>query len=298
LSGTAARPIPFQVPAHGQGALTAAQGPCPARPGQRFATTYVAVLDGGGEAAASYPLIEYPHVRPTPQVITASAELVALDLVWPAVGRIGYVEGASDRVPETLAEAGLEVSPLGEKELAEGDLSRYGVIVVGSRAYEAQSWLARVNGRLLDWVRAGGRLIVQYQQYPYVEGGFAPLPFEIARPHDRITDETSPVVLLDPADPLFTNPNRIVAADFDGWVQERALYLPHAWDPGYLPPRLALKDPGEPEQRGALLVAQVGRGTYVYTGLAFFRQLPAGVPGAFRLFANLLARDAAAPGPR
>jgi hypothetical protein len=255
------------------------------------------VLDGGGEEAAAYPVIDYPHVRPTPQVTAAIAERVPLDLVWPEVGPVGYVEGASDRVPEALAEAGLPVTPLGEHDLAEGDLARFRVIVVGSRAYEAQGWLAKVNPRLLEWARAGGRLVVQYQQYPWVDGGFAPLPIEIARPHDRITDETSPVSLLDPADPVFTTPNRIGPADFDGWVQERALYLAHTWDPGYRA-LLAMKDPDQPEQRGALLVAPLGRGTYVYTGLAFFRQLPAGVPGAFRLFANLLARGPAAPESR
>ncbi len=295
--GGAPRAIPFEIPAHGRLLLAAPQGPCPARPGQRWTTTYVGVVDGGGEEAAAYPVIDYPHVRPTPQVKAAIAELVPLDLVWPEVGPVGYVEGASDRVPEALAEAGLPVTLLGEHDLAEGDLARFRVIVVGSRAYEAQGWLAKVNSRLLDWARGGGRLVVQYQQYPWVDGGFAPLPIEIARPHDRITDETSPVALVAPADPVFTTPNRIGPADFDGWVQERALYLAHAWDPGYRP-LLAMKDPDQPEQRGALLVAPLGRGTYVYTGLAFFRQLPAGVPGAFRLFANLLARGPAAPESR
>ena len=129
---------------------------------------------------------------------------------------------------------------------------------------------------------------MQYQQYPFIDGGFAPAKLEIARPHDRVTDETAKVTLLDPKSPIFTTPNPIGPADWDGWVQERGLYFAHAWDSAYTP-LLEMADPGEPPQRGGLLVARVGKGRYVYTGLAFFRQLPAGVPGAYRLFANLLA---------
>jgi hypothetical protein len=128
---------------------------------------------------------------------------------------------------------------------------------------------------------------VQYQQYAFVEGNFAPYKIEIARPHDRVTDENAPVRILDPAHPAFTRPNRIGPDDWSGWVQERGLYFAHTWDPAYTP-LLAMNDPGQPEQQGGLLVGKVGKGLYVYTGLAFFRQLPAGVPGAYRLFANLL----------
>ena len=131
-------------------------------------------------------------------------------------------------------------------------------------------------------------MIVQYQQYPFVDGKFAPFPLEIARPHDRITDETAPAKLLAADHAVFTTPNRIGAADWDGWVQERSLYMPGTWDAAYTP-LLEFLDPGQSPQKGALLVAALGKGTYVYTGLAFFRQLPAGVPGAYRLFANLLA---------
>jgi hypothetical protein len=131
-------------------------------------------------------------------------------------------------------------------------------------------------------------VIVQYQQYPFVEAKLAALPLEIARPHGRVTDETAPVTLLDPAHPVFQTPNRITAADWEGWIQERGLYYASTWDPAYTP-LLSMADPGGPEQKGSLLVAKIGEGHYVYTGLAFFRQIPAGVPGAYRLFANLLA---------
>jgi len=130
-------------------------------------------------------------------------------------------------------------------------------------------------------------VIVQYQQYPFIDKKLAPFTLEIARPHDRVTDETAAVKVLDPASPVFTTPNRITAADWEGWIQERGLYFAHTWDPAYTP-LLSMKDPDTEDLKGGLLVAKVGKGTYVYTGLAFFRQLPAGVPGGYRLFANLL----------
>ena len=136
--------------------------------------------------------------------------------------------------------------------------------------------------------RAGGLVIVQYQQYGFIQGNFAPDKLDIARPHDRVTDETAPVRILEPAHPIFTTPNRIGESDWQGWVQERGLYFARTWGPSYTP-LLGMADPGEEEKRGGLLVANLGKGHYVYTGLAFFRQLPAGVPGAYRLFANLLA---------
>src|SRR5439155_1750065 len=148
--------------------------------------------------------------------------------------------------------------------------------------------LVASNGRLLDYARAGGLVIVQYQQYPFVSGGFAPYRLAIARPHDRVTDETAPVTPLDPASRVFHVPNEIVPEDWQGWVQERGLYFAHDWDGAYTP-LLETHDAGGPPLQGGLLVASVGKGTYVYTGLSFFRQLPAGVPGAYRLFANLLA---------
>ena len=137
-------------------------------------------------------------------------------------------------------------------------------------------------------MRAGGLLIVQYQQTGFTEGGFAPEKLEIVRPIDRVTDETAPVTPLAPQHPILTSPNPIGPDDWEGWVQERGLYFAHSWAPAYTP-LLSMADPGDTPQRGSLLAAQIGKGRYVYTGLAFFRQLPAGVPGAYRLFANLLA---------
>jgi hypothetical protein len=241
----------------------------------------------GATFAAGGTVLRYPHIRPVVWYRPAEARIRVAPVAFPTAGRIGYVRGASDRVPEALGRAGLKVELLDGESLEYGDLSAYDVIVIGSRAYETDSALVRANGRVLDWVRAGGHLLVQYQQYPFIDGGYAPYPMDIARPHDRITDENAPVKILDPTNPVFLRPNKIGPSDWDGWPQERGLYFAHTWDAAY-EPLLEMQDPGLAPVRGGLLEAHVGKGTYVYTGLSFFRALPAGVPGAFRLFFNLL----------
>jgi hypothetical protein len=254
----------------------------------RYALRVAAVLEDGTRIDLGVRTIDYGYIPRTPYPKKTEVSITAADIRFPSLRRIGYVRGAADRVPEALMAVGLPVEILGERDLDAGDLSQYDAILVGSRAYETEPALPRTNGRLLDYARAGGLLIVQYQQYPFVQGGFAPYTLEIARPHDRVTDETAKVTLLDPTSPVFTTPNAIGPADWDGWVQERGLYFAHSWAPEYTP-LLAMADPGGPEQKGALLAARLGKGRYIYTGLAFFRQLPAGVPGAYRLLANLLA---------
>ena len=256
-------------------------------PAGRGSFRIAAVTADGKRFASSIRVLDYPHIPPTPLPEESAVELAAADIRLPALHGVGYVRGASDRVPEALIAIGVPLEILDAKVLQSGDLGRYDAIVVGSRAYETDPALAASNGRILDYARNGGLVIVQYQQYQFVEGNYAPYKIEIARPHDRVTDETAPVRVLDPTSPIFSRPNRIAEDDWVGWVQERGLYFAHTWDPAYKP-LLAMKDPDEPEQQGALLVAKLGKGKYIYTGLAFFRQLPAGVPGAYRLFANLL----------
>jgi hypothetical protein len=234
------------------------------------------------------------HVRATPVPRPATFEIAAADIRLPELGAIGFVTGASDREPEALAAIGLPVVPLSGDDLAEmsaGALGRFDAVVVGSRAYETDPGLARANGRLLDYARGGGLVLVLYQQYDFVQGEYAPFPLEIARPHDRVTVEEAPATVLVPEHPVFRSPNAIGPEDWEGWVQERGLYFAHTWDDAYTPLLSFPASPGyEPgELRGGLLVAELGEGTWVYTGLAFFRQLPAGVTGAYRLFANLLA---------
>jgi len=261
--------------------------PAAVRPGV-YELKAAALGAGRQRSDGALVLIDYPHIRPRAVVHASTAELRAARIALPALARVGYVRGASDRVPEALQAVGVPIELLGPDTLARGDLSRYDAIVIGSRAYETEPALVANNGRLLDYVRAGGLVIVQYQQYPFATGGFAPYRLSIARPHDRVTDQTAAVTELDSAGSVFHAPNEIGPDDWRGWVQERGLYFAHDWDPAYTP-LVELHDPGEPSLQGGLLVAALGKGTYVYTGLSFFRQLPAGVPGAYRLFANLLA---------
>ena len=218
--------------------------------------------------------------------------------------RVGYVNAESERVPDALKMLGIHVEQLDAAALNFGDLSKYNTIVVGVRAYELRPELAGANQRLLDYVSKGGTLVVQYQrEFAWDKFKYAPYPALISppappakagepaaapRPLPRITDENSPVKFLKPADPVLNRPNKITQDDFKGWVQERGLYFWTQFDAKYTP-LLAMSDPGEPELNGGLVYTHYGKGTYIYTGLAFFRQLPEGVPGAYRLFVNLLA---------
>ncbi|MEP6574375.1 MAG: NEW3 domain-containing protein, partial [Gemmatimonadota bacterium] len=249
----------------------------------------------GGRYDQGIFTVDYPHIRPRTYPRASVARINVAAIVMPRLARVGYIRGAADEVPEALGGAGVPIELLDRAILAHGDLSKYSAIVIGPRAYEVDTALVQNNARLLDYVRRGGLLLVQYQQQPFYRGGFAPAPISLAAqgPADRVTDETAAVKSLAPTDPALTTPNRIAASDWDGWIQERGLYFPHSWDKSYRP-LLEMHDPGEAPLQGGLLVSRVGKGTYVLTGLSFFRQLPAGVPGAFRLFANLLALQPAA----
>jgi len=245
---------------------------------------------GTGGGGGWLEIIDYPHIRPRALTRPATAQIRVARVALPALTRVGYVRGAADRVPEALLAVGVPLELISADSLARGDLSRFDAVVIGSRAYETEPALVANNGRLLDYARNGGLVIVQYQQYPFVDGGFAPYPLTIARPHDRVTDENAPVTEVDPAHSVFRYPNTIGPDDWRGWVQERGLYFARSWDTTYVPVLETHDPPPNPpgELKGGLLIAPLGRGTYVYTGLSFFRQLPAGVPGAYRLFVNLL----------
>jgi hypothetical protein len=250
--------------------------------------TAVALTADGRRYTSGYSIIDYEHVRRNVLFHESEARIEALDVAVDTGLRVAYVPGAGDAVAEAIASLDVAVEVLNEDAIAAGDLSAYDVIVLGIRAYETNDALVASNGRYLEWVREGGTLIVQYQQYRYFRGAFAPYPLEARRPHDRVTDETAPVTVLAPDHALFTRPNVIGSDDFSGWVQERGLYFASVWDERYQP-LLEMADPGEDAKRGGVLVARLGDGVYVYTGLSLFRQLPAGVPGAYRLLANLLS---------
>ena len=202
-----------------------------------------------------------------------------------------YIAGADEDVPRLLETFGVRFRMLEDEELHRLDLDQFDGIVVGPGAYSARAELRAAAPRLLDYVEGGGTLIVQYQPYSYQAPGLAPYPFSYSEPHDRVTDEAAPVRLVSPEHSLFHVPNEIEDSDFEGWVGERGRYFFGEWDRRYRP-LVACADPGEDPKLGGLLVAEHGRGTYVYCGYSLFRQLPAGVQGAFRLFANLLALPA------
>jgi hypothetical protein len=259
-------------------------------------TVAVSAESRGETFTSGYALIDYQHIRPQRLYRDATLALQAVDVQLPAVARVAYVPGVGDNVAPTLQQLGVPLTVLTPAAVATTDLSGYGAVVLGPRAYESSPELVANNARLLDYVRGGGTLVVQYQQYAVTEPGMAPYPMTLTRPADRVTDEKAPVRILSSAAPLLTAPNRITQEDFGGWVQERALYMPRTFDGRYRPV-LSTNDPGEPPNSGAILVAPYGRGTYVYTTLSFFRQLPAGNPGAARLFMNLIDAGAAEQGP-
>ena len=228
--------------------------------------------------------IAYPHIQTHRVYRPASATAQVLDLKVAPV-KVGYVMGSGDQVPEMIRRMGVAVTLLDDEMLATGELSQFDTIVVGVRASEARPAFVANNGRLLQYVEGGGTLVVQYQQGDYVQRKLAPFPAEMP---SRVTDETAAVRILAPDHPVFTFPNAIGPADFAGWVQERNLYAFTTFDKRYVP-LLETSDPAEPPQQGGEVYARLGKGHFVYTAYAWFRQLPAGVPGAYRQFANLIS---------
>ena len=248
-----------------------------------------AQLDADGrEYTEGYSLVARPDIGGFFYYQPALQRASIVDVKVPQGLNIGYVMGAGDDIPDVLRELGLKVTVLSPGDLAHGDLGRFGTIVLGIRAYDTQDDVKKNNQRLLDYVQNGGTLLVQYNTSPadFNGGHYTPYPAQLSR--ERVTVEQAPVAILDPQNPVFHYPNQIAERDFDGWVQERGLYFMDQWDAHYTP-LLASNDPGEQPQKGGLLLAQYGKGYYIYTGYAFFRQLPFGVPGAIRLYVNLLS---------
>ncbi|HET7585565.1 MAG TPA: PIG-L family deacetylase [Gemmatimonadaceae bacterium] len=259
-------------------------------------TVRVVAESDGARYESGYVPISYPHIRPQKLYRPASLVLDVVDLALPRGLTVAYIPGVGDNVAPTLEQLGIPVTVIDPADVASADLSAYRAVVIGPRAYEAHVELAQANPHLFAYVRSGGTLVVQYGQYEMTAPGMMPYPITLARPHDRVTDENAAVTILDPSARVLTAPNAITPADFDGWVQERSLYMPHTFASEYTPV-LSMHDPGEPPNQGAVLLAHVGEGMYVYTTLSFFRQLPAGNPGAARLFVNLLAAGSAASAP-
>lgn len=246
-----------------------------------------AKLDGDTFRTSLNPIPNLPtHDWSEPDDVTVHV----LNLVVPEGLHIGYIAGDNEPLPDILRQIGVRVDMLDEAAFAFGNLSQYDAIVVGIRAYELRPDVMRSNGRLLAYVRNGGTLLVQYER-DFAWNRLKPAPFPATMPDQtsRVTVPTAPVRFLAPQNPLLNRPNKITQADFEGWVQERGLYFWGDFDSRYQPV-LGIADPGKPETKGSLVYARDGKGVYIYTGLSFFRELPAGVPGAYRLFVNLLSQ--------
>jgi LmbE family N-acetylglucosaminyl deacetylase len=283
---------PFKLAAAGDEVeLTLSVRPPKGRVSTSTALKLVAEV-GGRQLTQRVHHLEYDHIPMQLLVTPAEVRLSTVDLRLLGK-RVGYVPGAGDDVASSLERVGYEVAILDEAALASGALGGFDAIVLGVRAFNTNDRLRFHHARFMDYVKKGGTLVVQYNTTSRLgdqDEEMGPLAFQIGR--DRVTDEKAPAQFEKPAHPVLNQPNKITPADFEGWVQERGLYFATSWDKGYETP-LAFADPGESALRGSLLVARHGRGAFVYTGLAFFRQLPAGVPGAYRLFANLIAQGRA-----
>jgi LmbE family N-acetylglucosaminyl deacetylase len=246
----------------------------------------VAIDDALRDSVGFIP-IEYEHITPQRMYRNADVLIRAVDVLVPAHAAVGYIQGVGDNVAGALRDLGVTVEQLDPAMLPTTDLSRFSTIVVGPRAYQANQLLVDNNAYLMSYVRRGGNLVVQYGQNEMQRPGMMPYPITLARPAARVTDENAPVTMSNPDSPLLSSPNRITSADFAGWVQERATYMPTTFDPHYST-MLRMNDPDEPPNDAAILTATVGKGRYTYVTLALFRQLPAAVPGGARIFANLL----------
>jgi hypothetical protein len=249
-------------------------------------TVRAVAIDGAQRDSIGFIPIEYAHITPERMYRAAAASIQAVTVVIPAHATVGYVQGVGDNVADALRDLGVVVQTIDPATLPTADLSRFSTIVVGPRAYQANQTLIDNNAFLLNYARAGGNLVVQYGQNEMQKPGMMPYPITLGRPAARVTDEHAPVTIIQPRNTLLDSPNRITDADFAGWVQERATYMPTTFDPHYAT-MLRMNDPGEDPNSAGILTTPFGKGRYTYVTLALFRQLPA-VPGGARIFANLL----------
>jgi LmbE family N-acetylglucosaminyl deacetylase len=242
-----------------------------------------------GAIVQSIRTIKYDHI---PYIVYfKNAESRQLALKIETYGKkIGYIPGAGDKVPTALEQMGYDVNLLSQKELAKNDLSKFDAIIVGVRAYNTNELMSNYYDKLMKYVNDGGNLIVQYNNTQFRNNQqpmIGPYPFTISG--RRVTDENAEVKFLNPGHPVLNFPNKITAEDFKGWIQERSIYHASNFDRTKFETVFSMHDPGEQDDDGSLIIAKYGRGIFVYTGLVFFRELPAGVPGAYRLLANIIA---------
>ncbi len=243
--------------------------------------------NGRKDTAQQLRTIAYDHIPRIDYFLPAVEKFVLAD-VKTAGHRIGYIEGAGDKVPPALEQMGYEVVMLKEKDISASYLRQFDAVIAGVRAFDVHGWLTVKHADLMEYVKEGGNFVVQYNRdnLGQVKSTIGPYPFAVA--NLRVTDETAKVNFLLPEHKVLNYPNTITDKDFDGWIQERGIYFAGQTDPAYKSV-LSMKDPGESDQKGSLVIAEYGKGVFVYTGLVFFRELPAGVPGAYRLMANIIA---------
>ena len=246
------------------------------------------IQSGGQSYNRAHRIIDYDHIPIQNLFPLAEAKIERVELKTGGK-KIGYIAGAGDLIPESLQQIGYQVSTLSESEIMNTDLSQYDAIITGVRAYNVNERLALMQPKLMEYVNKGGTLLIQYNvNNPLLVQNIGPYPFKITR--DRVTDENAGVRFLEKDHPVLNYPNKITTKDFEGWIQERGLYFLSDADPKYSR-ILSMNDPGETPKDGSLLVADYGKGRFVYTSLVFFRELPAGIPGAYRLFVNLITKQ-------
>jgi len=243
---------------------------------------------GGRDYLRGYDVIEHRDLETRYLYHPASLDVRGVDVAIAPNLQVGYAMGIGDEVPAGIAQLGAKVTLLGERDLAAGDLHRFDAIVIGTRAYAVRDDLKTSNRRLLDYVKDGGNLIVLYNTQELVPNEFAPYPAELTARAEEVSEEDAPVQILAPTNRVLTNPNAISAADFDGWVEQRGSKFFSSWDRAYTP-IISTHDTGQPPQAGGWLTAEYGTGHYTYFAYALHRQLPYGVPGAYRILANLLS---------
>ena len=251
-------------------------------------TIQAGALSNDAEYTTGYQVIEHPDLEPRHLYRPATMTLHGITLKLPEDMSVGYIMGVGDKIPEALVQIGIDVEMLDREELRTGDLNRFDTILVGIRAYAVRQDLVAYNGRLLDYVYKGGNLIVQYQTPEFDAAPFGPYPYTMGRRPEEVSEEDAQVTILMPDNPIFQYPNQITESDFEGWVEERGSKFLTEWDENYQA-LLTCNDREQEPQHGGLLYAQYGEGTYTYAAYAFYRQLPAGVAGAYRLFVNLLS---------
>jgi len=248
----------------------------------------------GRDYRVGYEVIAHPGLEPRNLYSSAITTLKGTEVRIAPSSKVGYIMGAGDQVPQALEEIGIKPQLLSSGDLASGNLSQFDTIFVGVRASAVRDDYKTYNSRLLNYVKNGGNLVVQYQTEEFDGFPYSPFLLRLGQRSEEVCEEDAKVSILDPANPLFTSPNRISTADFDGWVEERGSKFASDWDAQFKP-LLESHDQGQAPQRGGLLQARYGKGTFTYVAYALYRQLPAGVPGAFRLLANLAARRTSEP---